>query len=711
MKSLFLVCALLTGIVIVIGNTVIIAQIDMKPPVAKKETKITKINGYELKDDYFWLRSSKDAKGKVRPEVEEYLTAENNYTEAVMKPTADLQKTLYDEMYRRIKQTDTSVPYRLGDYFYYTRTEEGKQYPKYFRSLKANGDDEKLIFDLNEMAKNLKYFAIDSFDVSDDGNLLAFSTDKTGYRQYTLQIMDLRTGRVLPDKIERVTSIEWAGDNKTLFFVTEDDVTKRSDKFWRHTIATNKTDLVFEEKDELYDIGVSRSRDKKMLFLTSFAKTMREIRYAPAESANAAWKIVLPRERDHEYAVDYDDGKFFITTNRNAKNFRVVSAPVDNPTEKNWTEFIAPNPKIKIEDVSFFKDFAVASELENGLQYVRVIDKKSGKSTRIKTPEAVYAMSVSTNPEYNQTKLRYVYNSMITSPSTFDYDVKTGKSELLKQQEVLGGYDRKDYEIKRVWSTARDGVKVPVALVYKKGVKLDGSAPMLLYAYGSYGVSIAPTFSSPRLSLLNRGMIYALASIRGGGELGEEWRDEGRMSKKLNTFNDFVDTAEFLVKNKYTSSAKLVIQGGSAGGLLMGAVANMRPDLFKAVIAQVPFVDVINTMLDASLPLTTSEYIEWGNPNEKEAFDYMIKYSPYDNVKAQAYPNMLIETSLNDSQVPFWEGAKLAAKIRALKTNDAQILLKTNMGAGHGGASGRYDALKETAFNYAYALRQVGITQ
>ncbi len=711
MKSLFLVCALLTGIVIVIGNTVIIAQIDMKPPVAKKETKITKINGYELKDDYFWLRSSKDAKGKVRPEVEEYLTAENNYTEAVMKPTADLQKTLYDEMYRRIKQTDTSVPYRLGDYFYYTRTEEGKQYPKYFRSLKANGDDEKLIFDLNEMAKNLKYFAIGSFDVSDDGNLLAFSTDKTGYRQYTLQIMDLRTGRVLPDKIERVTSIEWAGDNKTLFFVTEDDVTKRSDKFWRHTIATNKTDLVFEEKDELYDIGVSRSRDKKMLFLTSFAKTMREIRYAPAESANAAWKIVLPRERDHEYAVDYDDGKFFITTNRNAKNFRVVSAPVDNPTEKNWTEFIAPNPKIKIEDVSFFKDFAVASELENGLQYVRVIDKKSGKSTRIKTPEAVYAMSVSTNPEYNQTKLRYVYNSMITSPSTFDYDVKTGKSELLKQQEVLGGYDRKDYEIKRVWATARDGVKVPVALVYKKGVKLDGSAPMLLYAYGSYGVSIAPTFSSPRLSLLNRGMIYALASIRGGGELGEEWRDEGRMSKKLNTFNDFVDTAEFLVKNKYTSSAKLVIQGGSAGGLLMGAVANMRPDLFKAVIAQVPFVDVINTMLDASLPLTTSEYIEWGNPNEKEAFDYMIKYSPYDNVKAQAYPNMLIETSLNDSQVPFWEGAKLAAKIRALKTNDAQILLKTNMGAGHGGASGRYDALKETAFNYAYALRQVGITQ
>ncbi|MDQ3322292.1 MAG: S9 family peptidase, partial [Acidobacteriota bacterium] len=661
----------------------------------------------------FWLRSGKDQKtGKIKPEVEEYLNAENAYTEAVMKPTADLQKTLYDEMYKRIKQTDLSVPYKMGEYFYYTKTEEGKQYPLYFRSKKANGgDDEKLLLDLNEMAKGLKFFAVGSFDVSDDGNFLAFSTDTNGYRQYTLQVMDLRTGKVLPDKIERVTSIEWANDNKTLFFVTEDDVTKRSDKLWRHRVGGNKNDLVFEEKDELYDIGVSRSRDEKMLFLTSFAKTMREVRYAPADNVTAEWKIVLPREKDHEYSVDFDNGKFYITTNKNAKNFRVVSAPVENPIEKNWTKFVAHNPKIKIEDVDFFKDFAVVSELENGLEYLRVIDKNSGKSKRIATPEAVYSMNTGANPEYNQTKIRYVYNSMVTSPSTFDYDVKSGKSELLKQQEVLGGYDRNNYEAKRVWATARDGVKVPVALVYRKGTKLDGSAPMLLYAYGSYGVSIAPTFSSPRLSLLDRGMIYALASIRGGGELGEEWREQGRMFQKLNTFNDFIDTAEYLVKNKYTSSDKLVIQGGSAGGLLMGAVANMRPDLFKAVIAQVPFVDVMNTMLDASLPLTTSEYIEWGNPNEKEAFDYMIKYSPYENVRAQNYPNMLIETSLNDSQVPFWEGAKLAAKIRAMKTDKNTVLLKTNMGAGHGGASGRYDALKETAFNYAYALSQVGVTK
>ena len=712
MKKSFFASALLTGIVITIGNIVIVAQTAMKPPIARKETKITKINGVELKDDYFWMRSAKDKQtGKIRPEVEEYLNAENAYTEAVMKPTADLQKTLYDEMYKRIKQTDTSVPYKMGEYFYYTRTEEGKQYPKYFRSLKANGDDEKLIFDLNELAKGLKYFAVGSFDVSDDGNLLAFSTDTNGYRQYTLQVMDLRTGKMLADKIERVTSIEWASDNKTLFLVTEDDVTKRSDKLWRHTLGVEKNDLVFEEKDELYDIGVSRSRDEKMLFVTSFAKTMREVRYAPADNVTAEWKIILPREKDHEYSADYDNGKFFITTNKNAKNFRVVSAPVENPNEKNWTEFVAHNPKIKIEDVNFFKDFAVVSELENGLEYLRVIDKNSGKSTRIATPEEVYSMNTGANPEYNQTKLRYVYNSMVTAPSTFDYDVKSGKSELLKQQEVLGGYDRNNYEAKRVWATTRDGVKVPVSLVYRKGVKLDGSAPMLLYAYGSYGVSIAPTFSSPRLSLLDRGMIYALASIRGGGELGEEWREQGRMFQKLNTFNDFIDTAEYLVKNKYTSSDKLVIQGGSAGGLLMGAVSNMRPDLFKAVIAQVPFVDVMNTMLDASLPLTTSEYIEWGNPNEKAAFDYMLKYSPYENVKAQNYPNMLIETSLNDSQVPYWEGAKLAAKIREMKTDKNTVLLKTNMGAGHGGASGRYDALKETAFNYAYALSQTGIVK
>ena len=688
------------------SNAQIMNDHETKPPVAEKKLKTTEINGYKLEDNYFWLRE------KTNPAVKQYLDAENAYTETAMKPTADFQKNLYDEMYGRIKQTDTNVPYHYGDYDYYTRTEDGKQYTIYARrKTGATNAKEEITIDANEMAAGLKFFAIGAYSISDDGNFLAFSTDKTGYRQYTLQIKDLRTGEILPDKIERVTSAVWANDNKTLFLVTEDDVTKRSDKFWKHSVAGNKTEPVYTEPDELYDIGVSRSRDRKMIFLTSFAKTMREVRYAPADNPNADFKIVLPREKDHEYSVDYDNGQFYITTNKNAKNFRVVTAPVADPSEKNWKEYIAHNPKIKIEDVNFFKDYAVVSELENGLEYLRVIDKKTAQSKRISTPEEVYSMSVGANPEYNQTKIRYNYTSMVTSPSTFDYDARTDKSELLKQQEVLGGYDAKNYETKRVWATARDGVKVPVAIVYKKGVKFDGSAPMLLYSYGSYGVSLPPTFSSARLSLLDRGMIYALASIRGGGELGEEWREAGRMFKKQNTFNDFVDTAEYLVKNKYTSSDRLVIQGGSAGGLLMGAVTNMRPDLFKAVIAQVPFVDVINTMLDETLPLTTSEFIEWGNPKEKAAFDYMIKYSPYDNVKRQNYPAMLIEVSLNDSQVPYWEGAKLAAKIRAMKTDNNILLLKTNMGAGHGGSSGRYDKLHEVAFDYAFALNQVGITK
>lgn len=693
-------------IIIVIGSIVIVAQTDMKPPAAKKETKITKINGYELKDDYFWLRDKKN------PEVTKYLEAENAYLESYMKPSEAFQKTLYDEMLKRIKQTDTSVPYRYGDYWYYTRTEEGKQYPIYFRSRKQNGDDEKLLLDLNELSKGLKYYAVGAFAVSDDGNYLAFSSDTTGYRQYTLQIKDLRTGKLLPDKIERVTSVVWANDNKNLLFVTEDDVTKRSDKFWRHEIGANKNDLVYEEKDELFDIGVNRSRDKKMIFLTSVAKTMREVRFMPADNANAEPKIVLPREKDHEYSVDFYNGEFYITTNKNATNFRVVRAPLADPSEKNWKEFIAHNPLIKIEDVNFFKDYAVESELENGLEFLRVIDMKSGKSNRIETPESVYTMNLGTNPEFDAPTIRFNYSSMITPISTFDYDLKTRKTTLLKQQEVLGGYDKTKYETERVWTVSRDGVKVPVSLVMKKGTRLDGSAPMLLYAYGSYGISIPPNFNSNRLSLVDRGMIYAIAHIRGGGELGEDWRQAGRMFKKINTFNDFIDAADWLVKNKYTSSDRLVIQGGSAGGLLMGAVVNMRPDLFKAAIVQVPFVDVMNTMLDASLPLTTSEYIEWGNPNEKQAFDYMIRYSPYDNVKKQNYPNLLVLTSLNDSQVPYWEGAKFVAKIRAMNPDAKNtVLLKTNMGAGHGGSSGRYDALHEIALNYAFALKQVGITQ
>ena len=716
MKKTFYTLALLAAAPL--AGASLNAQTNMNqpnPPVAAKKPKTTEIHGYKLTDDYFWLRE-KDQTGKPVAEAYKYLEAENAYTEAVMKPTADLQKKLYDEMLGRIKQTDDSVPYRLGNYTYFTRFVEGKQYPVYLRKKLDKNAAEETTLDGNKMAEGLKFFSIGSYTISPDGNLLAFSTDTTGYRQYTLQIKDLRTGQILPNKIERVTSTAWAADNNTLFVGTEDQTTKRSDKIFRHDVKANATAEIYTEKDELFQVGVGASRDKKTVYIQAGSSKTSEIRYLPADQPTGEFKIVLPRETDVEYDAEIYDGKFFITTNKGAKNSRVVTAPLNDPTEKNWKEFVAHNPKIKISNVSFFKNHAVVSERENGLEYLRVIDMKSkdanNKAHRIETPEPVYTIGLAANPEFDVEKIRFNYNSMVTPTSTVEYDLNTKQRTTLKEQEIPSGYDKTKYEAKRIFVKSRDGsADIPVALVYKKGVKMDGSAPMLLYAYGSYGASIPPSFSTARTSLIDRGVIYALASIRGGGELGEDWRDAGKMYKKINTFTDFVDVADYMAKNKYTSADKLVIQGGSAGGLLMGAVVNLSPQSFKAAIAQVPFVDVINTMLDASLPLTTGEYIEWGNPNEKAAFDYIRTYSPYDNVKAQKYPSMLIEVSLNDSQVPYWEGAKWAAKLRAMKTDDNVLLLKTNMGAGHGGASGRYDRLKEIAFDYAFALNQVGINE
>jgi len=696
-------------ILIVMGTIVISAQTDMKPLVAKKVPSILKIHGYEITDNYAWMRDRNDKKD---PAVIDYLTAENAYTESFMGQHKGFVDSLYKEMLGRIKQTDQSVPYNLGGWWYFTKTEEGKQYPTYLRSRSKDGSDAVVLLDQNEMAKGYKYFAISDFSPSDDGDFLAFSTDTTGYRQYTLQIKDLRTGKMLPDKIERTTSSEWSNDGKYLFIGQEDAVSKRSDKVWRHIVGTDKNDLIYEEKDLLFNAGVSRSRDRKMLFISSFAKTMRESRYLAADNPLGEWRVITPRRDGHEYEADFDNGEFFITTNKSAENFKVVRAPLADPGEKNWKDFVRYNPEVKVEGISFFKGYAIVSEVENGLEYLRVLDAKSPRRTaRIATPESVYTMGLASNPEYDTGVIRYSYSSMITPNSTYEFDLRTAKSTLVKQQEIPSGYDKTRYETSRVWATARDGVKVPVLIVMKKGTKLDGTAPMLLYAYGSYGVSMTPNFSTARLSLVDRGMIYGIALVRGGGELGEKWRLAGRMFTKMNTFNDFVDSAKWLISKKYTSNDRLVIQGGSAGGLLMGAVVNMSPETFHAVIAQVPFVDVMNTMLDGTLPLTTEEWIEWGNPNEKKAWDYMIKYSPYDNVKAQNYPNMLIEVSLNDSQVPYWEGAKFAAKVRELKTDNNIILLKTNMGAGHGGSSGRYDRLKEVAFDYAYALTQVGITE
>jgi oligopeptidase B len=703
-------------IVIVIGNTVIVAQPSAKPapesmkaPVAKKEAKVLKIHGYEITDNYAWLR---DRNKEKDPAIIQYLKENNAYTETFMGQHQPLADALYKEMLGRIKQDDTSVPYKLGNYWYFNKTESGKQYPVYLRSKSSDLANAEILLDQNEMAKGQEYFAIGEFSVSDDGNYLAFSTDITGYRQYTLQIKDLRTGQILPDKVERVTSTEWSNDGKYLFIGQEDPVSKRSDKIYRHTIGTNDNELIYEEKDVLFNSNVGRSRDRKMLFIRSGAKTMDEVRYLATDNPTGEWKVISPRREGHQYSADFDSGEFYFVTNRDAENFKVMKAPAGDPGEKSWTDFIPYDPNVKIDDIDFFNGYAVVSEVENGLEYIRVMDRKTKRaSVRIETPESVYTMGLSFNPEYDTTNIRYNYSSMITPGSTYDYDLKTRQSKLIKQQEIPSGYDKSKYETTRVWATARDGVKVPISVMMKKGTKLDGSAPMLLYAYGSYGFSMTPNFSTNRLSLVDRGMIYAIAHIRGGSELGEKWRQDGRMFKKLNTFYDFVDSAKWLIENKYTSSDRLVIQGGSAGGLLMGAVANMSPNTFHAVIAQVPFVDVMNTMLDASLPLTTEEWIEWGNPNNKKDWDYMVQYSPYDNVKAQAYPNMLVEVSLNDSQVPYWEGAKFAAKIREMKTNDSVILLKTNMGAGHGGSSGRYDRLKEVAFDYAYALTQVGITK
>ncbi len=706
MKGLLSVSALL--VIAIMGNTYF-AQTVMKPPVAKKEAKVLKIHGYEITDNYAWLR---DREEKKNPEIIKYLEAENAYTEAHMGEHKAFADNLYKEMLGRIKQTDLSVPYKLGQYWYFNKTEEGKQYPTYLRSKSKDGKDAEVLLDQNEMATGFKYFSISNFEPSDDGNLLAFATDTTGYRQYTLQVKDLRTGKMLADKIERVTSVEWSNDGKYLFVGQEDAVSKRSDKIWRHTLGTDKNELIFEEKDVLFNAGVGRSRDRKMLFIGSSAATMDEYRYLAAEDPSGVWKVLSPRREGHEYSADFDNGEFYILTNKDAENFKVMRAAASDPGEKNWTDFIPYNPAVKIDGINFFKDYAVVSEVENGLEYIRVMDRKTRRaSSRIETPESVYTMGLANNPEYDTPAVRYNYSSMITPNSTYEFDFKTRKSNLIKQQEIPSGYDKTQYETNRVWAVARDGVKVPISIVMKKGTKLDGKAPMLLYAYGSYGASMTPNFSTSRLSLVDRGMIYAIAHIRGGSELGEKWRLDGRMFKKMNTFNDFVDSAKWLIGQKYTSSDRLIIQGGSAGGLLMGVVVNQSPETFKAAIVQVPFVDVMNTMLDASLPLTTEEWIEWGNPNDKEAWDYMITYSPYENIKAQNYPNMLVEVSLNDSQVPYWEGAKFAAKVRDMKTNDSVVLLKTNMGAGHGGSSGRYDRLKEVAFDYAYALTQIGVTK
>jgi oligopeptidase B len=675
------------------------------PPAARKQPKKVEVHGQTFVDDYFWMREKGSA------DVTAHLEAENAYADAVMKPTAELQERLYKEMLGRIKQTDANVPYRRRGYLYNTRTEEGKQYPIFVRRRAA---DEKasweVTLDLNELAAGKSYTGLGAYSVSDDGNLLAYSIDHTGYRQYKLQIKDLRTGKLLPDDVGNVTSAFWAADNRTVFYVTE-DAAKRPHKVWRHTLGEPKERdvLVYEEKDELYRTGAGLARSGQYILIFSGSSTTSEARYVRADRPADEPKLIVPRREGHEYSVEHQGDRFLILTNDKGRNFRLVAAPVSDPRPENWKELIEHRADVMLEDVNAFAGFYVVSERDRGLQKLRVVDARSNQSHHLAFPEPVYSAGVGVNREYETDKLRYTYQSFTTPASVYDYDVKARRSELLKRQPVLGDFDPARYSSERVYATAADGTKVPISLFYRKDLKRDGTRPLLLYGYGSYGISSNVTFNSNRLSLIDRGVVYAVAHIRGGGDLGKPWYDEGKLMKKMNTFTDFIAAAEHLVKEKYTSPDRLAATGGSAGGLLMGAVSNLRPDLFRVVLSYVPFVDVMNTMLDASLPLTIQEYLEWGNPNEAAAFKYMLTYSPYENIAAKAYPAMLVRASLNDSQVPYWEAAKYVARLRALKTDRNTLLLKTAMGAGHGGASGRYDALRDTAFDYAFLLTQLGV--
>ncbi|HJW73980.1 MAG TPA: S9 family peptidase [Geothrix sp.] len=683
------------------------------PPKAKQVEHLAVWHGEKVNDPWFWLRE------KTNPEVVAYLNAENAYTEAMTADLKPFSEALYKEMVGRLKQTDLSVPTRDGAYFYYSRTEEGQQYPIHCRR-KAAADGsysekafEEILLNHNELAKGLKFLGLGGWSVSDDDRTLLFSTDTTGYRQYQLFTKDLATGKISAPLAERVDSFVWSADNRHIFFVTEDPVTKRSNQLWRLDLRGGKPELLFEEKDPLFLIeSLARTRDRKFLVMESRSKDTWESRYLDASKPNSAFKVLLPREKGHKYEVEHRDGLFYIRTNKNAKNFQIMTAPVATPDPTHWKPFFAANKDVLIEAVEPFDKFLVLVEKHEGLSSFRMFNFETVAWTKAEFPERVYAAFPGGTPEFTSRAFRISYQSMITPQGVYDCDMASGKQTLLKQTEVLGGYDPSRYTVERQWAPARDGVKVPLSIVYRKDLKREGLAPLFLYAYGSYGFGTPATFSIPRISLLDRGMVYVIAHIRGGDEMGEAWHDDGMLMKKMNTFTDFIDAAEFLVKEKWTSKDRLVIEGGSAGGLLMGAVTNLRPDLFKAVHAAVPFVDVMNTELDATLPGTTEEWLEWGNPNEKAAFDYMRAYSPYDNLQKKAYPALLVTSSFNDSQVMYWEPAKYVAKLRTLKTDSNPLLLRMRMEpAGHGGASGRYDKLKDTAWEYAWLLRQVGISK
>jgi oligopeptidase B len=684
----------------------------VRPPTARRQETSRTLHGRELTDEYAWLRE------KESPDVIAFLEQENAYTHAVMKPTEELQMKLYAEMVGHIKETDISVPFRDGDYFYYSRTEQGAQYPVYCRKRGSLDAGEEIMLDMNKMALGLDFLALGAVTVSDDGNLVAFSTDITGFRQYTLHIKDLRTDEILSDQAERVGSVVWAADNRTLFYTVEDEATKRQFQLFRHLLGTPQADdvLVFEEKDERFNVGAGRTRDDKYIVLESASHTTSEEQFLSADDPTGIWTLIEPRRENIEYYADHRDGLWYLRVNDTARTFRLVTAPVDTPRRSHWREIVAHRDHVMVEDLDLFQSFAVLVERLEGLPHLRLMsfDAQGGfqeSSREIAFPEPTYSAHPHVNRQFVTNTFRYGYQSLVTPSSVYEYDLSTGKSTLLKEQEVPGGFDRSLYRSERVFASAPDGTAIPISIVYRADMKGEGANPLYVYGYGSYGYALPVGFNSNRLSLLDRGFVLAYAHIRGGGDMGKPWHDAGRLMNKLNTFTDFIAVTEYLVAHGYGDPKRVAMEGGSAGGLLMGAVANMRPDLYRAVLSHVPFVDVMNTMLDPSLPLTIGEYEEWGDPNQEDAFAYMLQYSPYDNLQAKDYPAMLVKTSLHDSQVMYWEPAKYVAKLRTLKTDANLLLLETNMSAGHGGASGRYDYLKEIALDYAFLLQELSVSE
>jgi oligopeptidase B len=679
----------------------------IKPPVAAKVHTQKTVNGKTLVDNYAWLRE------RSNPDVKALLEAENAYAAYVMKPTEARQKKLYDEIVSHIKESDDTVPFLKDGYYYYTRTEKGKQYFQLCRKKGSLQAPEQIILDLNQMGEGQKFMAVGQWSVSDEGNLLAYTTDNVGFRQYHLHVRDLRTMQDLPDTAERVVSLAWATDNRSLFYTVEDEVQKRSYRLYKHTVTTDakQDSLVYEEKDERFDIYVNRTRSKQYLLLTAGSHISSEVSFLPADKPEGQWTLIAPRVDNVEYYVDQRGDTFYIRTNDTSQTFRLVTAPVANPGKANWKELVASQKDVPLEDFDVFQNFYTLTERVAGLPVFRVVQFSDGSKASIQFPEPTYFATAANNAEFNAADFRYNYQSLVTPPSVFDYNVSTKQSTLLKQNEVPGGFDRNNYVSERVFATASDGTKVPISLFYRKDLKNKAEAPLYLYGYGSYGFSVSATFSAARLPLVDRGLIVALAHIRGGGELGKPWHDAGKMMNKKNTFTDFIASAEYLTSHGYGSKARIGIEGGSAGGLLMGAVTNMRPDLFHVVLCEVPFVDVMNTMLDASLPLTVPEYEEWGNPNTEPAFDYMLSYSPYDNLASKDYPAIMVRTSFDDSQVMYWEPAKYVSKLRTLKTDQNPLIFFTNMHGGHGGSSGRYDRIHEVAFNWAFLLTQLGVPE